>query len=296
MNKVLISIIAAIGVFGSNSEARERLKVQSEVITACNGQVETQDLFTEIPESLRQCRSIIDNVEGFQSIAIWKSLCEQVSAQKIDLVMPARMNISKSKGIPARWVQRRLGDILPNSTSESEIQVLRLGAISEICDNGESFEISAFNSDRRGSFSLELKVGSHRQWINGQYKIFAQIPVARRSIATKEKVSLSDFEFKRTDITLHRDIPLSEVELQGVAFRHGLALGQTPFKADIYREPLIQRGQVVRLRMASNTLEISGQVQAEQMGYLNDIVKVKNMESKKILSAKVIEPGVVEIQ
>lgn len=296
MNKVLISIMAAIGVFGLSAEARERLKVNSEVSAACNGQVDVRDLFEELPAALRECNTMIDNVEGFQSIAIWKSLCEQMSAQKIDLIMPLRMNISKAKGIPESWVQRRLSDILPQGVPASETQILRLGPINEICETGESFEISVFNSDRRGSFSMELKVGSQRRWINGQYKIYAQIPVARRSLASKEKASSGDFDFKRADITLHKDIPLSEKELQGTAFRHGLAFGQTPYRSDLYREPLIQRGQLVRLRLASNTLEISGQVQAEQVGYLNDIVKVKNIESQRVLSAKVIEPGVVEIQ
>jgi flagella basal body P-ring formation protein FlgA len=65
---------------------------------------------------------------------------------------------------------------------------------------------------------------------------------------------------------------------------------------DLKREPAAQKGQMVQALIGTEEYEISASMLAEENGFVGDTVKVKNTETKKILSAVVVAKGLVKIQ
>jgi flagella basal body P-ring formation protein FlgA len=66
--------------------------------------------------------------------------------------------------------------------------------------------------------------------------------------------------------------------------------------SDLKREPAAHRGQVVRALVGDQDFEISINASAEENGFIGDLIKVKNLETQKMMSGIVIDKGVVKVQ
>mgnify|MGYP001825038479 FL=1 len=71
---------------------------------------------------------------------------------------------------------------------------------------------------------------------------------------------------------------------------------QTPLRADLIElPPLVKRGDLVVIIAESNGLKITTLGQVKKRGRLGDRIPVANMDSKKILYARVIDSNTVKV-
>lgn len=135
-----------------------------------------------------------------------------------------------------------------------------------------------------------------RLFVQTQTHLEKLLPVSKRTLAIGERLSEQDVELKYVNVTFEKQSLLEKTDIVGKLVGKYLAVGQ-PFHAmDIKREPAAARGQIVRVLAGDENFEVSIQAQAEEPGFVGDIIKIKNTDSQKFMSGQLIEKGVVKLQ
>lgn len=151
-----------------------------------------------------------------------------------------------------------------------------------------------------GSFLLPLIVetsqGRSTHWVTGKLSFYKMAPVAKRLLRPNERISGSDFEMKKIDISFAKDgIPESDA-LAGKLAARTLTVGQPIFEGDLKKEPAATRGQIVKILVGNESFEIATSGTAEETGSIGDMIKVKSHDTKKHFSGILVEKGVVRVQ
>lgn len=149
-----------------------------------------------------------------------------------------------------------------------------------------------------GSFLLPVREAdtSSPKWISGSIKIQKIVPVPKRLIRFGERIQLDDVDLVESNVTyLKEDSPTKE-DIIGLIANKTLMPKMPILLSDLKREPAAKKGQIMRAFFGSDKFEISAQVVAEESGDVGDVIKIKNSETQKVLSAVVIDKGLVKIQ
>jgi flagella basal body P-ring formation protein FlgA len=148
----------------------------------------------------------------------------------------------------------------------------------------------------KGVVVVQFEVSSVQYAFTAEYRLLSEVLVATRILNVSEKINESDVQFKKMDVTYLSDRAVKREEILGRSLNHTVQVGQIVQFSDLKREPLIDRGQSVKIQWSSNGLEISALGIAEQVGFMSDWIRVTNPETKKTIVGKVIERGTIEIQ
>jgi flagella basal body P-ring formation protein FlgA len=163
-----------------------------------------------------------------------------------------------------------------------------------------SVNLDTTNLKGAGGFLLPLNMetsqGKNSVWVTGRLSIYKMAPVAKRLIQMNERLTESDFEFKRVNINFTRDGIPAAAELVGKMASHPIGYGQTIFYADLKNELAARRGEIVKLILGDKEFEVSSQGTAEEQGSIGDIIRVKVSDSQKMMSGILVDKGVVRIQ
>ncbi|QLY25921.1 flagellar basal body P-ring formation chaperone FlgA [Bdellovibrio sp. KM01] len=150
----------------------------------------------------------------------------------------------------------------------------------------------------KGGFLLPVRDGDSRQikWISGTIRVSKLTPVTTKLISQGERVNSQDLQMQMVDVTFAKDSGLRIEDANGQLAARALPVGTPVWASDLKREPAAKRGQIVKAIIGDDTFEVSVNVQAEDTGYIGDLIKVKNLETQKVLSAIIAEKGVVKLQ
>ena len=132
--------------------------------------------------------------------------------------------------------------------------------------------------------------------INAVVRMTANVVVAAKNLARHEKVAPFNLEMRMLDITTLQGTPLFEMphrdEFMVIgAIREGTVLTER----HIAPRPIIEQGSPVRMTTGAGRVNISIWGRARQSGGIGDIIAVENIESNKVVRARVVSAGVVEI-
>lgn len=152
-----------------------------------------------------------------------------------------------------------------------------------------------------GSFLLPLRIsfttgGDKIYYITGQVVGRAKALVATRALQMGEKIGSRDVKEQDTEIGLTNDAFATIEDLDGKTAGRSIQMGRAIYKSDLRRELVVQRGQMIRAVSGSEVFEVSAQMMAEDNGAVGDTVRLKNVETQKLMSGRVVERGVVRIQ
>lgn len=126
---------------------------------------------------------------------------------------------------------------------------------------------------------------------------WVQLPVAGRGITRGEVISNSDVVKARMNLAR---LPLDTLDQESSVL--GLELAQPIRAGDVFRRsalkipPLITKGSQVTIQYRSRSLEASALGSALEDGIQGAAIRVRNDISKKVIFAKVVEPGLVRIE
>ena len=133
------------------------------------------------------------------------------------------------------------------------------------------------------------------QWVVAEIKKYAEIPVANRNISSQSSIEPSMFRLEKRIVRTTTDLVMSADELDGVVAMRALGAGQTFSKRDLKKEQIIKKNQVVKAQVEKNGFQIFVTAVAEDSGAMGDLIRVKNLDSQKIIAAEVVGSGVVKI-
>ena len=105
----------------------------------------------------------------------------------------------------------------------------------------------------------------------------------------------STLAFRIGTTQLHRLYVWDVSQIKGATLRQSIQAGRAILLADLEQVQVIKSGSIITLVAVINGLGVEAKGIALQHGGVGDIIKVKNLSSKKILTGRVIDMGRVEI-
>ncbi|MBL7669325.1 MAG: flagellar basal body P-ring formation protein FlgA [Bdellovibrionaceae bacterium] len=165
------------------------------------------------------------------------------------------------------------------------------------------WEWDPFSVKFRGSFTTLIKMPDSRWtgWLTGFVRWKSPVLITQKNISYQEKIQSNDVIESLRDITYSKDLITDPNEVIGLVAARAISPSTALSRGDLRKEPLVKRGQVVktimgRLQPDDSDFEVSVVAVAEENGVLGDVITVKNADSQKLLSATVIDHGVVRIK
>lgn len=251
--------------------------------------------------------SLVDNIENHQQITLsgdeiskkLRDLVKQsVELRKINpsFTIPSEVKISiRQDGISKIEAEKSIKNHLMANCGVCDIQV-RLTNIPKV--SAKSWSIDWNQEIRYGSFMIPVRDanGLASKWVTGTARVLKRVPVAKKLIRFGERIQAEDLELMESDITFVKEETPQMDQLVGLAANRTLSPRMPIILSDMKREPAARRGQVVKALIGDNDFEISINASAEENGFVGDMIKVKNPETQKVMSAIVIDKGVVKVQ
>ena len=162
--------------------------------------------------------------------------------------------------------------------------------------------VSQLEYDSRGGhFSALLSVaGEGMEPINlpiaGLVREMLDLPVATGTLTVGTIVGRDDFHMARVAAnTLRGDAVRSVEQATGLQLTHTILAGQPVYPNDLTRPLIVRRGALVRLRLESGGLSVTGQGVALESGAEGERIKVQNPGSRSVLEGIVIGENLVRI-
>lgn len=152
----------------------------------------------------------------------------------------------------------------------------------------------------RGPFTLPLVVRSQAQghkkyWLRGEIKVFRDVYVAGRALASGIPLNNDDIEQQRRDVTYARDEIPSREQILRLGLKRSFIKSQIIWRRDLRRIRAVRSGQRVKVLAGGRNLEVSLSGIARQSGFLGETIKVLNPQSKKMIFGQIVDQGVVRV-
>ncbi|MFT7772931.1 flagellar basal body P-ring formation chaperone FlgA [Roseateles sp.] len=122
----------------------------------------------------------------------------------------------------------------------------------------------------------------------------AEVLVARQAVAVGQALADGDVELQRRDISQTSDALGRLEDVLGQAPRSSLRPGQILQKRQLAPAQLVRRGERVRIVAHSEGIEVQGAGEALDAGARDAVIRVRNSASGRVISARVLDAGLVE--
>ena len=186
---------------------------------------------------------------------------------------------------------------------EEDIEVVRLSAepVPLEVPEGVVEKIRLTDLPRPGSNTVlvdYLKDGRlvARVRILGYVEVRVPVVVLRHPVPRGAILSTADLAVEKRPLTrLPQDVLSSPEEAVGKRVRYGLPAGRPLRASQIEVPPVIRRNQIVKIVARSRFLTVIAKGQARQDGRPGEIIRVRNLSSKREIYARVVSPEIVEV-
>jgi flagella basal body P-ring formation protein FlgA len=144
--------------------------------------------------------------------------------------------------------------------------------------------------------TLKIDAGNGRK-ANKQIKLRWYQPVVYsvRAIEKDEKIEPSDLKLRIDTTGMTSEYVWSVEQVEGSILRKPVGPGSLISLGDVEDAMVVRSGSSVRLVAEANGLGVEANGVALQRGGIGDVIKVKNLSSRKILSGTIIGVGRVKI-
>lgn len=210
----------------------------------------------------------------------------------LTIKIPEKVEVSFSPhNLSLQEIERKISNRLKIKCLDCRFQI-RVSKLPNY--SNANWELDFKSLQEKGAFLLPLDQQGF--WISGMIRTQKPVVTVKKQVRRNEKINLEDLRQEHQDITFINDY-LTEVDQAKEMrvkkdFQPGSLL-QTQFLA---REPAALRGQMVRVVSGDSTFEVSTQGIAEAQGHVGDVIPLRLMDSKKLISGELVEKGLVKVQ
>ncbi|MDX9689723.1 MAG: flagellar basal body P-ring formation protein FlgA [Proteobacteria bacterium] len=169
-------------------------------------------------------------------------------------------------------------------------------------DQAPTFDLTNFSYDQQSKrFRTDLVVAKSpmpvKQSLTGRVVVKRQVPVLSKRLSSGTIVSSNDLEW----ITVNEDQLGSDVLLQaeniiGQELRRDQGSGLLLRARDLAQPRLVLRGSIVTMKVHTPLMQITVQGRALQDGVKGETVRVKNLQSNRIIEGQVESNGTVAVR
>ena len=165
-----------------------------------------------------------------------------------------------------------------------------------------SYKVTAADSQPlrgRCSIAVEFSVNGYDQkkiWAIATIEVLGTVVVTRKPLGRYKPIGEDDIELKTMDLSDLPDDVITDTEaVLGMRTRRAIG-AQVPLRADtVELPPLVKRGDLVVIIAESRGLKITTRGQVKKKGRLGEQVPVVNLDSNKVIYARVIDANTVKV-
>lgn len=235
---------------------------------------------------LKQHHIDLDGVqfEGPQSIRISRSYVE-IDKRKIEKIVSEFI----TQNIPQEDKTLRIKEI-----NVSERVVLPKGRI--------TYKVAAPDMRQSGgtcTIAVDFSVNGHfekKVWTTATVEVWGPVVVTRKPLGRYKPITEDDIVLQTMDLSnLSSSVVTDPEAVLGKRTKRAIE-AQTPLRTDnVELPPLVKRGDLVVIIAQSKGLKITTRGLVKKKGRLGDRIPVVNVDSKKVLYARVIDSNTVQV-
>lgn len=225
---------------------------------------------------------------------------------QVDVRIPEKMTVHRlSQNIDEAWVrsiiEEYLSGIEPYRNGHWELVSLNLGTLPVLPAGDLDYRISPnkTNTPARMSARVFLFVNDEQAGhirVSGQINVAVQAVIPVRRLEQGHFIKPGDVKKVELDQSLVLKGALTEPnQAYGLTARRRLLPGQPIRSTQLVRRPIVHRGDRVTIVAESSQVRVTAPGQAKEDGAIDENISVLNLSSKKVISAKVLNQGVVVV-
>ncbi|MBU0680922.1 MAG: flagellar basal body P-ring formation chaperone FlgA [Proteobacteria bacterium] len=164
------------------------------------------------------------------------------------------------------------------------------------------YELINQNHDKylgQKSISVLIKVDgvpSSKVKMRGNLELYGNVVLINRRLGRRDIISNDDLSVARRNITMFsHELVTSPKEAVGQIARTTLGPGTVLLKQYLEKQPLVKRGDLVTITARTESVQVSTKGEARSEGAEGDFIQVKNLSSRQIITAQVVDQGLVRV-
>lgn len=220
---------------------------------------------------------------------------------------PQRVRISRSHiEIDKHKIEKIVADFITQNIPQ-ENKTVRIKAINVservVLSKGRiAYKVAAPDMRRLTgtcSIAVDFSVNGHfekKVWATATVEVWGPVVVTRKPLGRYKPITEDDIMLQTLDLTqLSSNVVTDPEAVLGKRTKRAIG-AQTPLRADsIELPPLVKRGDLVVIIAQTNGLKITARGLVKKKGRLGDRIPVVNVDSKKVLYARVIDSNTVQV-
>ncbi len=147
-------------------------------------------------------------------------------------------------------------------------------------------------------FSIIFKVDDSvvkNMSVRGKLKILGKVAVATNSLKRGSLIRPQDVTLAVVDLGRSTDVTSNPADIIGKKLKKTVQAGSPISQKIVETLPVIYRGQKVKIVLSTGSLLLTATGLAHSDGRLEEMIRVQNLSSNKILYCRVAAPGLVEV-
>lgn len=149
------------------------------------------------------------------------------------------------------------------------------------------------------SISVLIKVdgvAKSKVKMRGNLELYGDVVLVSRRLGRRDIISREDLSVVRRNITsFAHELVTSPQEAVGQGLKTSLQPGTVLLKKYLEKQPLVKRGDLVTITASTDFMQITTKGEARSQGAEGDIVQVKNLSSRQMITAQVVGYGLVRV-
>ncbi|PIE59693.1 MAG: flagella basal body P-ring formation protein FlgA [Desulfobulbus propionicus] len=149
------------------------------------------------------------------------------------------------------------------------------------------------------TFSIFFRINdkpAHNCIVRGRVEILKKVVVAAKRIQSNAIIKPDDLFLIKKDISQINSPVFSLNQALGMMAAKTMRAGKPVEEDDIKPPPVVREGQLVTILAHKGNLKITSSGIARKSGGAGDIIRVKNIQSNKLVYARVQSPGIVSVE
>ncbi len=132
--------------------------------------------------------------------------------------------------------------------------------------------------------------------VRGKLEVIAEVATARVNMRRGNIITADQLKMTRLDISKF-DKPYPAIDLVvGMQAKRTIRAGRVIDRQNVELPPIIKKGQPVKIVASRGSLQVSANGVAIMDGRLGDFIRVKNINSSKLIYCKVDSSGIVSVE
>jgi flagella basal body P-ring formation protein FlgA len=224
-------------------------------------------------------------------------LTSKLRTMRAKFILPSEMKFLKSRHPVSRMeLERKIKNHITKTCGDCDIQI----QISSVPMNVTADWELDLNVDLTKT-SVMIPIRSLNQtdkkgWVVGEIKRYQQVPVLNRAVKMGDVITPDLVSVEKRLLTNPREVIMTVAQMMGMQAARYINAGQTLAYADLKKEQVMKKGQMVKAIAGHTFFEVSISAQVEEAGAIGDVIRIKNLDSQKVVAARVIDKGLVRIE